>query len=203
MLQPGASDLGQLLGCPIHMGVPRLEAPRSEANPEGFAVCFDVHGEPGGTLAVLVPESEMDTLLEALLGAPDVERADQVDDTFKVSAADRRVVEGETAKGGDHGLMLHEFFECLVMLAFQIANPKFGEVGHNDEKAVGAPLPGCLESMVKQKLLVNAKRDKLALVRASLLTDKDVAAAWATFKAPLQKEFEKLAAGGLARVGDE
>ena len=47
------------------------------------------------------------------------ERADQVDDTFKVSAADRRVVTGETAKGGDRGLELPEFFECLVMLAFQ------------------------------------------------------------------------------------
>jgi hypothetical protein len=32
------------------------------------------------------------------------QRADQVDDTFKESAADHRVVEGETAKGGDRGL---------------------------------------------------------------------------------------------------
>ena len=31
-------------------------------------------------------------------------RADQVDDTFKASDADHRVIEGETAKGGDHGL---------------------------------------------------------------------------------------------------
>jgi hypothetical protein len=35
-------------------------------------------------------------------------RADQVDDTFQVSKADRRVVTGETAKGGDRGLELHE-----------------------------------------------------------------------------------------------
>ena len=34
-------------------------------------------------------------------------RADQVDDTFEVSAADRRVVTGETAKKGDNGLELH------------------------------------------------------------------------------------------------
>lgn len=74
-----AGALGQLLGCPIVMAAPRLEAPRPEANPDGFAVCFDVQGEPGGTLAVLVPESEMDALLEALLGAPDVDRADQVE----------------------------------------------------------------------------------------------------------------------------
>ena len=36
------------------------------------------------------------------------ERADQVDDTFQVSKADRRVVSGQTAKGGDNGLEIHE-----------------------------------------------------------------------------------------------
>ena len=35
-------------------------------------------------------------------------RADQVDDTFKESRADHRVMEGETAKGGNRGLELHE-----------------------------------------------------------------------------------------------
>ena len=61
-------------------------------------------------------------------------RADQVDDTFKVSAADRRVVTGETAKHGDNGLELHEFFECIIMIAFQRANPKYGEVGHSGDE---------------------------------------------------------------------
>ena len=73
-------------------------------------------------------------------------RADQVDDTFQVSAADKRVVTGETAKMGDHGLELHEFFECLVMLALQRANPKLGEVGHNS--SVQFPLPGCLLTLL-------------------------------------------------------
>ena len=66
------------------------------------------------------------------------ERADQVDDTFKVSAADRRVVTGETAKGGDRGLELHEFLEALVLLGFSLANPKYGEVGHNFAAEVDA-----------------------------------------------------------------
>ena len=64
-------------------------------------------------------------------------RADQVDDTFKESAADFRVMEGETAKGGDRGLELHEFLECLVNIAFSRANPKYGSVGHNFAAEVG------------------------------------------------------------------
>ena len=84
-------------------------------------------------------------------------RADQVDATAKASAADKRVMVGDNAKGGDRGLELHEFCECLVMLAFQKANPKFGEVGHNTEAAVSQPLPGCLETMIKQSLLTKRR----------------------------------------------
>ena len=92
-------------------------------------------------------------------------RADQVDDTFKVSAADRRVMTGETAKGGDGGLELHEFLEAVVMLAFHRAQPKFGSVGHNDMASVSSPLPGCLETLLKKHLLKKAKTDTLAKVR--------------------------------------
>ena len=41
---------------------------------------------------------------------------------------------------GDNGLVLSEFLECVVMLAFGRANPKFGQVGHNTEASVPAPL---------------------------------------------------------------
>ena len=37
-------------------------------------------------------------------------RADQVDDTFKEAKHDHRVIEGETAKGGDRGLEVHLAF---------------------------------------------------------------------------------------------
>jgi len=75
-------------------------------------------------------------------------RADQVDSTLKSSKADKRVMTGAAAKGGDRGLEFHEFLECIVNLSFQKANPKFGEVGHNTEAAVSSPLPGCLGSSV-------------------------------------------------------
>ena len=121
------------------------------------------------------------------------ERADQVDDTFKVSAADKRVVTGETAKGGDHGLELHEFFECVVMLAFERANPKFGSVGHNTAESVGSPLPGCLETLLKKHLLTRAKTDTLAKVRKMVEKEAAVQMALKPRRAELQKHFETAA----------
>ena len=53
------------------------------------------------------------------------QRADQVDSTLKASKADKRVMEGKGAEGGDNGLEMHEFLECLIMLAFQRAVPEF------------------------------------------------------------------------------
>ena len=60
-------------------------------------------------------------------------RADQVDDTQKEASHDNRIVEGEAAAAGDRGLELHEFIECVVMIAFERANPKYGEVGSNNK----------------------------------------------------------------------
>ena len=114
-----------------------------------------------------------------------------------------QVVEGRQAcydgrqQRGDRGLEFHEFLECIVNLSFQKANPKFGEVGHNTEAAVSSPLPGCLETMVRQSLLVNAKRDKLALVKAALETDSEVAALMPVLKEKMKRPFEALAATGV------
>ena len=52
-------------------------------------------------------------------------------------------------KGGDNALELHEFLECVVMLAFFRANPRFGTVGR--EREVGEPLPGCLDTLLNQQ----------------------------------------------------
>ena len=57
----------------------------------------------------------------------------QVDDTKKSSATDHRVQTGEDAKSGDRSLELHEFIECVVMLSFERANPKYGEVGFTNK----------------------------------------------------------------------
>ena len=59
------------------------------------------------------------------------------------------------------------------MLALQRANPEFGGVGRNLE--AGAPLPGCLESLLEKNLLKNARRDKLAKVKRIVEKDAEVA----------------------------
>ena len=48
------------------------------------------------------------------------------------------------------------------MLAFQRANPKYGEMeGGEMNKEIVEPLPGCLESLLTKSVLVNAKRDEI------------------------------------------
>jgi chemotaxis protein CheC len=88
-----AGALAQLLGRPIRMEVPRVRIERAQArapspDPRAFSgpatvVWFEVHGGPGGLLAVVLPEREMDTLLEAVLGAPELERADQAESALQ------------------------------------------------------------------------------------------------------------------------
>ena len=113
-----------------------------------------------------------------------------MDDTFEVSAADRRVVKGETAKGGDHGLELHEFFECLIMLAFHKANPKFGDVGHNTEASVPFPLPGCLDTLLNKSILKKAKSDDLAKILKRIQKEPECQAVVRARQAQLEKAFK-------------
>ena len=143
-------------------------------------------------------------------------RADQVDDTLKVSAADRRVVTGESAKHGDNGLELHEFFECIIMIAFQRANPRYGEVGHSgDEMKVGVDgssvrvekgkgnadelvtLPGCLEDLIRNVLLKKAKTDTLAKTKKVLQADPECQKIIKERRAELAKQFKKLGVDGI------
>ena len=77
-------------------------------------------------------------------------------------------------EGGDHALELHEFLECLVMLAFHRANPRFGEVGREREAA--HPLPGCLEQMLQKHLLKRATQDGLAKVKKMIEKSMDIKA---------------------------
>ena len=69
---------------------------------------------------------------------------------------------------GDGSLELAEFLEAIVKLAFARENPSFGSDGSTE---VPKPLPGCLETILKDNLLLNAKRDALAEVKAALTTD--------------------------------
>ena len=102
------------------------------------------------------------------------ERADQTDDK----------------KGGDNALELHEFLECIVMLSFHRANPRFGEVGR--ERTAAAPLPGCLEGMLQKQLLKRAKRDSLAKVKIMVQRDPAVQLALRPHRSQLRGAFKAL-----------
>ena len=104
-------------------------------------------------------------------------RADQVDEKAAITVSatgDEGDGSGKVmsaVRQGDHGLQIHEFFEALVAVALYRANPDLGELGELD---ASDPLPGCLEALLKNQVLTNAKRDKLALVKSALETDADV-----------------------------
>ncbi|KOO35144.1 acetyl-coa carboxylase, partial [Chrysochromulina tobinii] len=88
------------------------------------------------------------------------ERADRVDDTFVVSKADKRVVKGETAGGGDRGLQLHKLFECLL-----------------------------LDTLLNKSILKRAKSDNLAKTLKRIKKEPEVQAVFARNKPELLKFF--------------
>ena len=88
-------------------------------------------------------------------------------------------------KKGDNGLEFHEFLEAMVMIAFQRANPAFGQVGQ--ERQAETPLPGCLETLLAKHLLKNAKRDRLQHLKTLVTEDPDVAKAFDRSKPALKK----------------
>ena len=75
---------------------------------------------------------------------------------FSADAADA------SGEAGDRALRLHEFFELLVNLALQRANPSLGQVGHLVPKV---PLPLCLEQLLQSAILKSAKRDMLGDIK--------------------------------------
>ena len=74
----------------------------------------------------------------------------------------------------DNRLTLSEFIACIVRLSFLRANPKHGQYDH---KGRLVPLPGCLEKMLVNFILPNAKQDTSSLFREELARDADVQAA--------------------------
>ena len=99
------------------------------------------------------------------------QRAEEKRDS-KVKAAEKKAGKGpknkaDKVKGTNDGkeakmdaeLVLYEFIAMLVRISFQRANPTFGNFG---DKAELVPLPGCLEAMLDQFVLPNARRDTSA-----------------------------------------
>ena len=83
----------------------------------------------------------------------------------------------------DMELVLYEFVEVLVRIAFWRANPYHG-IHKLATKLV--PLPNCLDSMLKEVVLPNAKRDDSALFKERIQNDKSVQGALESFDAKLK-----------------
>ena len=115
----------------------------------------------------------------------------------------------------DAELVLYEFVELLVRIAFQRANPKFGAsapppaaipaataaaaagsgggAGSKPISPVGrklVPLPDCLQQMLHDVILPRAKRDESAQFRERLETDKPMQAVFAAYEKRLRAWFD-------------
>ena len=105
---------------------------------------------------------------------------------------------GEAPKPGDGALELFEFLEAVVMLALFRANPSMTLAGGATKADV--PLPDCLVTMLKENLLLNAKRDQLAAVKAQLKQD-GVQDAMQRRRDGLKRVFDKLCKGEKQKPG--
>ena len=73
---------------------------------------------------------------------------------------------------GDAKLVLYEFIALLVRIAFQRANPTFGNFG-SDKKAI-MHLPACLKTMLEEEVLPRARRDTSIAFRDTVMTELSV-----------------------------
>ena len=104
-----------------------------------------------------------------------------------------------------------QFFEAVIMIAFQRANPKWGEVGSNNKafsiRADGSVreekqtetyilLPGCLETLLKDVLLKKAKTDTLAKVKKVIEVDPECQRVFKEHRAYFKEAFKKRSVDG-------
>merc|ERR1719316_2203409 len=87
----------------------------------------------------------------------------------------------------DMELVLYEFVEVLIRIAFWRANPYHG-IHKLATKLI--PLPDCLTQMLHEVVLPNAKRDDSALFKEKLAGDKAMQAALASYEKKLKEWFD-------------
>jgi hypothetical protein len=85
----------------------------------------------------------------------------------------------------DMELVLYEFVEVLIRIAFWRANPYHGI--HKLATQL-VPLPDCLHQMLHEVVLPNAKRDDSALFKEKLAADKSLQAAVRRQRPPLRAD---------------
>ena len=91
----------------------------------------------------------------------------------------------------DKELVLYEFINLLVRIAFQRANPTYGNFGNKREVV---PPPGCLEEMITTCILPNARRDTSAEFKETVMQDEAVKGVLAEYKDKLKAWYTKFCA---------
>jgi len=109
-------------------------------------------------------------------------------DTFPLARVNTLYAQVSGEKRNDQ-LTLPGFVTLLVLIALHRANPKLGSAGA-EGSTVAAPLPGCLDSLLKKHVLKGAKKEKQAAMKAELKTSLDLPKLFRVSRNALKKEFE-------------
>ena len=89
----------------------------------------------------------------------------------------------------DMELVLHEFIEVLIRIAFWRANPAFGNYSKKPPTTF-TPLPDCLDSLLHEIILPAAKRDDSAHFKEHLANDGPMQAVLVSYEEKLRQWFE-------------
>ena len=110
--------------------------------------------------------------------------------TTKVVGKVKGTNDGKEAKK-DAELVLYEFMNLLVRIAFQRANPTFGNFG--DQKPV-KHLPGCLRTMLEDEILPRARKDTSAIFREKIMSEMSVLKVLDDYRPKLDEWYKKTCA---------
>ena len=133
-----------------------------KANATNSAQVRDAHAESRRSA-----ETKMDHMQA---GAGKGVKTDADGRTTKKVGAVKGTDEGGAAKK-DQELVLYEFIGMLVRIAFQRANPTFGNFG--DQKKT-KHLPGCLKTMIEDEIIPRARKDTSTVFRETVMTELSV-----------------------------
>ena len=109
---------------------------------------------------------------------------------------DAKAAEVARVKGSNDGteavkdaeLVLYEFIGLLVRIAFQRANPTFGNYGN---KRPVVPLPDCLVSMLEVEVLPRARKDQSAQFRETVMQELSVKAVLEEYSSKLRAWYDR------------
>jgi hypothetical protein len=109
---------------------------------------------------------------------------------------------GMAGPAANHELVLYEFLNVVVRVAFHRLNPEYGELTMEHQETI-LPVPQCLEETLRESILPKAHRDDAVEFRQKVMSMSDVTQVLSDSKPQLQAWFATIPLDENQRVGIE